>query len=287
MSDANPTATPYLIVGANGMLARAWKERLDADGVAWTGLDRPAIDITSAESLAAAIPDGTRCVVNCAAFTDVDGCEEHEDAALAVNGFGVGKLAQRCKAVGATLIHYSTDYVFSGDADAPYPVDAGKGPQSAYGRTKLVGEELLAKSGCDHRLIRTSWLYAPWANNFVRTMVRLTGRLDEMKVVDDQRGRPTSAEHLAACSKRIVEDGASGAYHVTDGGECTWHGFAVEIARIAGNTCDIAPCTTDEFPRPARRPAYSVLGLEKTEALVGPVPDWKDNLADVMSRLEG
>ena len=151
MSTPPPTVAPYLIVGANGMLARAWKERLDADGVAWTGLDRPEIDITSAESLAATIPDGTRYVVNCAAFTDVDGCEEHEDAALAVNGFGVGKLAERCKAVGATLIHFSTDYVFSGDANVPYPVDADKGPQSAYGRTKLVGEELLAKSGCDYR----------------------------------------------------------------------------------------------------------------------------------------
>ncbi len=282
MSDA----ATYLLVGANGMLARAWKERLDADGVAWAGLDRPDIDITSEASLADAVPAGTKIVVNCAAFTDVDGCEEHEDAALAVNGFGVGKLAERCKAIGATLIHYSTDYVFSGDAAEPYPVDADKGPQSAYGRTKLVGEELLAKSGCDYRLIRTSWLYAPWANNFVRTMVRLTGKLDEMKVVDDQRGRPTSAEHLAACSKVIVEQGQSGAYHVTDGGECTWHGFAVEIARLAGHTCDIAPCTTEEFPRPAQRPAYSVLGLEKTEALAGPMPHWKDNLADVMRRLE-
>ncbi len=284
MSDTTPQ--PYLLVGANGMLARAWKERLEADGLGWTGLDRPEIDITSEQSLAQAIPQGTRYVVNCAAFTDVDGCEEHEDAALAVNGFGVGKLAERCKAVGAMLIHYSTDYVFSGEANAPYPVDADKGPQSAYGRTKLVGEELLAKSGCDYRLIRTSWLYAPWANNFVRTMVRLTGKLDELKVVDDQRGRPTSAEHLAACSLRIAQDGETGAYHVTDGGECTWHGFAVEIARIAGNTCDIAPCTTDEFPRPAKRPTYSVLGLEKTESLAGPMPDWKDNLADVMARLE-
>ncbi len=279
-------APSYFIVGVTSMLARAWCEHLDANGISWDGASRPDLDITSAQSVEAMIPEGTQFVVNCAAFTNVDKCEEEEGAALMVNGTGVKLLADRCREIGATLIHFSTDYVFSGDATEPYLVDALIAPMSGYGRTKAVGEQLLVKSGCDYRLIRTSWLYAPWANNFVRTMVKLTSDRDTLKVVNDQRGRPTSAEHLAACSMRIASEGENGAYHVADGGECTWYEFAQEIARIAGNTCDIAPCTTAEFPRPAPRPAYSVLDLNKTEALLGPTPHWKDNLTNVMGRLE-
>jgi dTDP-4-dehydrorhamnose reductase len=184
------------------------------------------------------------------------------------------------------LLHFSTDYVFDGKASAPYRADAPVDPLGAYGRTKAAGEQAIHASGARHLIVRTSWLYAPWGNNFVRTMARLTRDKPSLKVVDDQRGRPTSAEHLAATALALLDRGATGTFHVTDGGECTWYEFTLAIAKQLGRTCTIAPCTTAEFPRPAPRPAYSVLDLSQTEALLGPMPDWRVNLVEVLARLE-
>jgi len=187
------------------------------------------------------------------------------------------------RATDALLVHYSTDYVFNGRARSPYPIDAPLEPINAYGRSKAVGEKALRESGCRHLLLRTSWLYAPWGANFVLTMRKLTGERDELRVVDDQIGRPTSAEHLAATSMKLIEADAEGTFHVTDGGQCSWHGFATAIALAVNPNCRVVPCASDEFPRPARRPAYSVLDLGPAEAIVGPMRDWKDNLADVLA----
>jgi dTDP-4-dehydrorhamnose reductase len=156
---------------------------------------------------------------------------------------------------------------------------------NAYGRSKAGGELAIHRSGARHLILRTSWLYAPWGNNFVRTMFRLTAEKDTLKVVDDQRGRPTSALHLAAASQRLIEADAEGTFHVTDGGQCTWCDFTREIARQAGHDCDVQPCTTADFPRPAQRPAYSVLDLASTEAILGPMPPWQDDLTTVMITL--
>jgi len=134
--------------------------------------------------------------------------------------------------------------------------------------------------------IRTSWLYAPWGLNFVRTIAKLLREKPSIKVVNDQRGRPTSAEHLAAATLRMIDAGAAGMHHITDGGECTWFDFAQEIGRLTGATGKVEPCTSAEFPRPAKRPGYSVLDLTETERLIGPMPDWKRNLAEVTPRLE-
>ncbi|MEM6459788.1 MAG: dTDP-4-dehydrorhamnose reductase [Planctomycetota bacterium] len=275
----------YVVTGAAGMLGRAWTELLRSDGVSCAAHDRQLLDITDPDAVARAAPEGTRVVVNCAAYTNVDGCETHEADAMRVNADGPARLAERCAAVGATLVHYSTDYVFNGQADAPYPTNAPIAPVNAYGRTKAAGEAAICATGCDHRILRTSWLYAPWGSNFVRTMLRLTAERDTLSVVDDQRGRPTSATHLAAVSKQLLA-APSGTYHVADGGQCTWFEFTKEIARLAGNTCDLQPCTTDQFPRPAKRPAYSVLDLTRTEAAVGPMPDWKVNLGSVLTGLQ-
>lgn len=282
-------STPFVIVGAAGMLGRAWRELLDALRLPYEAMDLPRIDITDPQSIADNIPSGrgTVAVVNCAAYTAVDKAEEDEATATRINGGAVGLLAARCRAIGATLVHYSTDYVFNGRATSPYRTDEAHDPINAYGRSKAAGETALRHSGARHLLIRTSWLYAPWGNNFVRTMVKLTAEKPELKVVDDQRGRPTSAEHLARTSLALLRRGDEGVFHVTDGGECTWHGFAVEIARLAGHVhCNIQPCTSEQYPRPARRPAYSVLDLSRTEAALGPMPDWRIHLADVMRRLE-
>ncbi len=211
-------------------------------------LARAELDLAQPASIDLAITTGTRLVINCAAWTDVDGAESSESAADAANGTGVGALAIRCAQVGAFLVHYSTDYVFNGQATSPYRVDQPRAPLNAYGRTKAHGEELIEASGCPHLLIRTSWLYAPWGKNFVRTIYKAAKDRPSLRVVNDQRGRPTSSEHLAAASYALIQGNAQGAFHVTDGGECTWFDFAKEIAHAANPACRVDPCGTAEFP---------------------------------------
>lgn len=287
-SDQPPVARigPVAVVGALGMLGRAWRELLTAHQIEHTGLDLPALDITCRQSIDEHLGDATRVVVNCAAFTDVDSAETREQDASRLNAEAVGLLAERCKRIDATLVHYSTDYVFDGRATTPYDVTCPHAPVNAYGRTKAQGERILFASGCRHLLIRTSWLYAPWAHNFVLTMLRLTRDRDELRVVNDQRGRPTSAQHLARTSLALLKHHQVGTFHVTDGGECTWYDFTCEIQRLAGHDCDIQPCDSSAYQRPAIRPAYSVLDLSKTEDVLGPMPDWKHNLANVIKQTE-
>jgi dTDP-4-dehydrorhamnose reductase len=275
---------PVLLISPDGMLGRAWDALLRARGIPFEGVSFPGFDITRQDHVAAAVSERIATVINCSAFTDVDGAETRQAEADAINGHGVSLLAERCKHTGALLVQYSTDYVFDGNATTPYPVDATRAPQGAYGHSKALGEERLQTSGCHHLLVRTSWLYAPWGKNFVDTIAKLGAERPELRVVDDQRGRPTSAEYLAARTLALIEHGATGAYHVTDGDECTWFEFATEICRLTQGRAQVHPCTTAEFPRPAPRPAYSVLDLSKTEAMLGPSRPWRSNLADVIAK---
>jgi dTDP-4-dehydrorhamnose reductase len=272
-----------LLISPDGMLGRAFADLLSAKKRAFEGVSYPAFDITSKEHVTRALRAGIRTVINCAAYTDVDGAETHEAAAAAVNAGGVQLLAARCRELGALLVHYSTDYVFDGQADVPYQVGDARKPQTAYGRTKAKGEELIVASGCEHLIIRTSWLYAPWGKNFVDTMVRMGRERDQFIVVNDQRGRPTSAQYLAARSLALMELRARGIFHVTDGGECTWFEFARAIVAGSGGRATVNPCTSAEFKRPAPRPSYSVLDLSATDARLGASRDWRDNLADVLA----
>lgn len=274
------------IIGGSGMLGRAWRELLTRRNIDFDAPAHAELDLADASSIARHVAGVRKLVVNCAAWTDVDGAEKDEAGATRLNGDAVGALARRCKRVGATLVHYGTDYIFNGVGTRPYRVDEPTAPLNAYGRGKLVGERLLLESGCRFLHARTSWLYAPWGKNFVRTIAKFAKERPVLKVVNDQRGRPTSSEHLAAATLSLLERDATGIYHVTDGGECTWFDFAVRIAAFANPSCKVEPCTTAEFPRPAKRPAYSVLDLAKTEALIGPMPDWTANLDDVLRRLE-
>jgi dTDP-4-dehydrorhamnose reductase len=275
-----------VLIGAGGMLGRALAEAMASRSQTHEALDLAEVDITDPTSVERVISPGKAMVLNAAAFTDVDGAEEREAEAHEVNATGVANLAARCATVGALLVHYSTDYVFDGAACKPYAVDHPRQPINAYGRSKAAGEQALERSGAEHLLIRTSWLYAPWSRNFVRTMAGLTASRDVLRVVNDQRGRPASAEHLARTTLAMVEEGARGTFHVTDGGECTWYEFATEIAAAVNPACRVEPCTSAEFPRPAPRPAYSVLDLSKTESRVGPMPPWQSSLEDVLARLE-
>lgn len=276
----------YVILGGKGMLGRALRELLTREKREFASYDLPELDITQSAQLESAIAANVTAVFNCAAYTNVDIAETDETNATKLNGHAVKLVAQVCAERGVPLVHYSTDYVFAGDASEPYAVDQAQAPVGAYGRSKALGERAVWTLGGPHLLLRTSWLYAPWANNFVRTIYKFSRERDALKVVADQRGRPTSSEHLAKVSLALLDKKVRGTLHVTDGGECTWHEFASEIVRIAGHKAVVNPCTSEEFARPAKRPAYSVLDLAPTERHVGPMPRWQDNLADVMARLE-
>jgi len=276
-----------LLIAPEGMLGTAWRELLDARAIPYRTAALPAFDITDPNAIAKFVTPDIGVVINCCAYTNVDAAEEKEDLATLVNGTGVGYLAQACKQADALLVHYSTDYVFNGSATEPYPVDGPIEPCNAYGRSKAVGEREIREHDCEHLILRTSWLYAPWANNFVITIAKLAKEKESLKVVNDQHGRPTSAQHLAATSLKLIEEGARGTLHVTDGGQCTWYDFATAIAEHANPACNVEPCGSDQYPRPAVRPAYSVLDLGPTEAIVGNMPSWETNLGLVLDRITG
>ena len=278
----------FLLIGATGMLGRAWRELLTREGISFDAPPRAELDLSQPKTIETWVNDKYAYVINCSAWTDVDGTEKDASVANVVNGYAVGALAQDVVNANAVLVHYSTDYLFEG-AGTPIKPDAPRRPINAYGKSKAIGEELIEQvdpRAAHYLLIRTSWLYAPWGKNFVRTIAKFAKERPTLKVVNDQRGRPTSSEHLAQSTLAMLRHSARGACAITDGGECTWFDFAVEIARFANPSCKVEPCTTADFPRPARRPAYSVLDLTRTESLVGPMADWRVNLADVLKRLE-
>ncbi|MBL4697445.1 MAG: dTDP-4-dehydrorhamnose reductase [Phycisphaerales bacterium] len=271
-----------LVLGSTGMVGRSWMELLKNQQIPCVGRSRPEFDLMEPSTITNSISDEFDLVVNAAAWTDVDGAETDEQGATRANAEALAEIAQCCKSIGSTLISYSTDYVFSGDADTPYAINSPIDPINAYGRSKAIGEAKLAESDASHIMIRTSWVYAPWGTNFVRTIRGLAASRDELRVVDDQRGRPTSAQHLAESSLALYLNGAQGIWHLTDEGECTWHQFAREIVRIAGLHCTVHPCTSDEYPRPAARPGYSTLDISDSTQLVGPLGSWQSHLAQVL-----
>lgn len=284
------TFTPLsnvVVLGASGMLGTSWRHAaagMGDDSIRF--LDRSACDVGSAASIEQALSDDVDFVVNCTAYTNVDGAEANEEEATAINGHAVGRLAERCRVIGATLVHYSTDYVFNGEATTPYRVDQAREPLNAYGRSKAVGEELIEASGVDFLIIRTSWLYAAHGANFVRTIARASMERDRLRVVDDQRGRPTSADQLVDITRRLLAAGARGIYHGCDDGECTWFEFARAIAARMNPACVVEPCTSEEYPRPAKRPRYSVLDLEPTKRVIGFIEPWQAALERVLTKLQ-
>ncbi|WP_067455978.1 dTDP-4-dehydrorhamnose reductase [Actinomadura macra] len=267
----------WLVTGAGGMLGADLVARLD-DVVA---PKRDELDITDA----AAVREALRrhrplVVVNCAAWTAVDDAETHEDEALAVNGTALEAITAGCEEIGARLVHLSTDYVFDGTAEAPYPEGAPTGPINAYGRTKLAGERAVLGYGRGY-VVRTAWLYGAHGNNFVRTMVRLAAERETVEVVDDQAGQPTWSGDLADRIIALAGSGApAGVYHGTNGGWTSWYGLAREVFALLGLAPDrVRPTTSDRFVRPAPRPASSVLGHERwAEAGLTPMRDWRQAL---------
>ncbi|NUR22712.1 dTDP-4-dehydrorhamnose reductase [Frateuria sp.] len=300
-----------LLLGANGQLGRSFVEdgslaaRGDLvvatrDGSLWNGSRGEVADL-SAPGLASLLdrvrPD---VIVNAAAYTAVDRAEQEEALATRINGDAVGELGTWAAAHDALVMHYSTDYVFDGMATAPYPVDAAIGPLGAYGRSKLVGEEALRASGADHLILRTAWVYAPHGHNFLRTMLRLGAEREELRVVADQHGAPTSTAlivraSLAALDRWMAEPAAraqlQGTHHLVASGHTSWHGFATAIFAEAhahgllARVPRVLPIATADYPTPARRPAWSVLDNSEFQQRFGvSLPDWQDGLREIMQR---
>ena len=269
-----------LVVGANGMLGRDLIALLGERG---QGVDIAEIDITSPESVMKVIGDlKPEVVINCAAYTDVDGCESNIETAMAVNGEGVAYLAMACRDLGALLVQISTDYIFDGGKGTPYVEDDAPCPLSVYGESKLAGE-MNAAFCPEHLIVRTQWLYGLHGKNFVETMLRLGAEKDELSVVDDQIGSPTWTVDLARAIIALIDSGCRGTYHAANSEYCSWNGFAAAIFEEAGLPVSVTPMTTTELNRPARRPLYSTLECSKLTGDTGFRPQpWRDALREYL-----
>ena len=270
----------WLITGAGGMVAHDLCDALADRGEQFVALTKADLDICDSRRVDAAVSDARPSViVNCAAYTKVDAAEDDERIANAINGSAVEFLADAANAVDALLVQLSTDFVFDGAARAPYEINAPTAPLSAYGRSKLLGEHA-ASHARKSLIVRTSWLFGEHGPNFVEAIRnQIRKGTNPLRVVEDQRGRPTYTPHLADAIVRLVHGGATGVVHYADAPECTWFDFAKEIVAELGVGVDVKPVTTDELLRPARRPAYSVLSTERYERITGVTPaSWQEGL---------
>ena len=282
-----------LVTGANGQLGREMQRLGAVSPNNYLFTDVAELDITDPEAVRRCVT-GNRigAIVNCAAYTNVERAEEDEATADRLNRAAVGNLARAAAEADALLVHVSTDYVFDGCASLPYTEENPTAPRSAYGRTKLAGEETVRASGCRHLILRTAWLYSEYGNNFLKTMLRLTAERETLNVVFDQVGTPTYAGDLALAIFSILEGGLDrgheGTYHFSDEGVCSWYDFAVEIARAAGHDrCRISPCRTADYPTKAVRPAFSVLDKGKLKRTFGiEIPHWRESMFYCLKRLQ-
>jgi dTDP-4-dehydrorhamnose reductase len=275
-----------LVTGGSGQLARAIQRF-------WTGHElllpeEARLDLADRQAIREVITSlKPEVVINAGAFTQVDRCEVEAERAMLVNGAAVGWLAEECIRADACLVQISTDYVFDGQGTTPYREDDPVSPVSVYGKSKLLGEQGARKTP-KHLVLRTAWLYDAWGMNFYNTMLRLAAQGQPIKVVDDQRGSPTSCRALARQIQALVESGWYGTVHATCSGKTSWHGFATEIFRQKHLQVDLTPCATADFPRPAPRPVYSVLSGELRRSLgLDRMPGWCEALTEVVNERVG
>ena len=278
----------WLITGSEGQLGTALAALLNGDDV--VALDRKDLDITDGTSVLDVIRSvRPTVVINAAAYTAVDAAESDEERAFGVNALGAGHVARACAETGALLVHLSTDYVFSGDADRPYVESAPTAPVTAYGRSKLAGERAVAAAVQNHYIVRTAWLFSEARTNFLTTMMRLEREQERVSVVDDQRGSPTWAHDLAAALIVLADSRAPfGVYHCTNSGETTWFGLAKAIfTELGADSGRVVPVATDISARPARRPTYSVLGTNRWQSVGLPLlPSWRIALHSAVAQAQ-
>lgn len=281
-----------LVTGANGQLGNEMKNILEKEcpGITFY-TDIQELDLLDAQAVELfVLKNEITHIVNCAAYTAVDRAEEDKAMCAAVNIDAVKNIANAADAVGAKIIHISTDYVFDGTAHRPYKESDKVNPISQYGTTKRTGETALIALAPDSIIIRTSWLYSPYGNNFVKTMIRLGKERNQLKVVCDQVGTPTYARDLAKAIYAILisHQWVEGIYHFSNEGACSWYDFTKSIHRIAGiKTCEVLPIPTEDYPTAATRPAYSILNKSKIKATYGvEIPYWEESLQECINRLE-
>lgn len=284
-----------LVTGANGQLGNEMQlvSKQSDDHYLFTDVAEgyTKLDITNLEEIRRMVKENhIEVIVNCAAYTNVDKAETDYDTANLLNNTAAGNLAEAMKEVNGTLVHVSTDYVFQGDRNVPCKEDWETNPLGVYGKTKLAGERSIEATGCHAIIIRTAWLYSPFGKNFVKTMQNLTATKETLKVVFDQVGTPTYAGDLAAAIFHIIETRQlqkTGVYHFSNEGVCSWYDFAKLICELSGNTCDIQPCYSEEFPSPVKRPHFSVLDKSKIKRTFGvKVPYWTDSLRVCINELK-
>lgn len=281
-----------LVTGANGQLGMEFRE-LEAGFPAYNFLfvSREEIPIDDKEAVEKFFRENTiHYCINCAAYTAVDKAETEKEIALSINAAAVGKLAALCKQYNAGFIHFSTDYVFNGEADQPYKETDSTDPVNFYGQTKLDGELEAIKNNPAASIIRTSWVYSRFGKNFVKTMLRLMNEKESIGVVADQRGCPTYAADLAGAVMEVIESGniVPGIYHYCNEGIISWHRFATAIKEISGSRCVIHPITTSDYPTPAKRPSFSALDTTKIRSQYGlSIPAWEISLQKCLAMLLG
>ena len=287
-----------LVTGANGQLGNEIQKvsKHSQDHYIFTDVcdGYEKLDITNLDAIRQMVAQlDVKCIINCAAWTNVDAAETAGDIVEQLNAKAPENLAMAMKEVGGLLVHISTDYVFGGDPyNTPCREDQKGSPTGVYGQTKLHGEQRILASGVKHIIIRTAWLYSEFGKNFVKTMLSLTATKPQLKVVFDQCGTPTYAGDLADVIYDIIEnrkfDNNEGIYHFSNEGVCSWYDFTKVIAQMAGHTtCDIQPCHSDEFPSPVKRPAYSVLDKSKIKDTFGiTIPYWTDSLRKCIAALQ-
>lgn len=281
-----------LITGAGGQLGREWEQTCITENISYHAVTSSGLDITDKDSVRSVLdnvqPD---ILINCAAYTKVDQAESEPERAAAVNTFAVGTLAEECRARSVKLVHYSTDYVFSGDEDDKkrlpegYNEDHPKNPVNVYGRTKSEGEDLIIEQDPDHLILRVSWLCGKYGSNFLHTMLRLGKERDQLNVVNDQFGCPAFTSSVVEQTLHLLKQNELGVFHLGSAGLITWYEFASAIFEFADRDTEVRPVSSDMFKTAAQRPNFSKLDTSKASAAGARIPYWKDALNEVIQLL--
>lgn len=283
----------YLITGASGQLGREWVRYAGQTGTPYIALGHTDLDITDLQKVERTLNDlDPHLVINCAAYTDVDGAESEPALAYKVNRDGVRHLSNICAELGIPMVHYSTDYVFAGSSKDKirypdgYSEDALAAPLNVYGKSKYAGEQALKESGCEHLMLRVSWLCGRFGSNFVKTMLRLGNDRDSVQVVDDQFASPAFADQVVEQTHHLLRKGLSGTFHLSSKGMISWADFASEIFSLAGIQANIERIASDEYPFKAERPKFSLLSTRKAESNGVEITEWRSGLKKLLKQIE-
>ncbi len=272
------------VLGASGLLGQDLMRALNSSEYRPFPFDIKDFDIVAPGAIQdALLPIKPEVIINAAAYTEVDACETEKKLALDVNGNGAGNVAGVAASMGSLMVQISSDYVFDGEKESPYLPEDKPNPINIYGESKLLGEKQVRERNTEHLIIRSSWMFGLGWRNFVKVILYLADEQNELKIVDDQRGSPTYSVHLANAIVKLISTGLRGTYHLTNSGTCSWYEFACEILKQKGLDNAVKPVSSSQFPRPARRPANSVLDCSSTyEALGKPLPHWKEALREYL-----